>query len=182
MGLGSPGNNVFTGSYAAAVSESDRVAVALHVFHHDHAVSAFGHGCPSHDLDRLSSRDRGGTHLAGANQPNDCKRQAGRKISGPASEPIAGGAGKWRLIPVRVHRFGEHEAQAIEKRSELRWMPRRCGQPIRMFTDDPAGVGKLTTRDGAELFKSAQRDGTPLMRRPVYFLSIDISVWPSTWC
>jgi len=160
-GLGSPGNDVFAGRDAAAMSEAKRVAVTLHVFHHDHAVGAFGYRRAGHYFDRLSSRDCDWAGLAGADQPNDRKRQAGRKIGGPAGEPVARGAGEWRLIPVGTNRLGQHPAQAIEERSDLWRMPRRSGEPIGMLTDNPAGVGKADHPGwSGVVHERVQREGT----------------------
>ena len=63
-------------------------------------------------------------------------------VGGPAGESVARGAGKWRLVPVGINRFGQYPAQAIEEGSELWRMQRRSGQPIGMLPDDPAGVRK----------------------------------------
>ncbi len=164
------------------MSEVKRVAFTLHVFHHDHAVSAVGHRRASHYFDRLSGRDCGWTYLAGANQANHRNRQAGRKIGGPAGEPVARGAGKWRLIPIGIHRLGEDHAKAIEKRTEMRRMPRRSGQTIGMLPNDPAGVGKADHARWSGVVQECTKRRDAVGRRPVHNFQPMISVWPSTWC
>ncbi len=168
-GFGSPGNDVFAGSDAAALSEAERVAVTLRVFHHDHAVGAIGYRCAGHYFDRLSSRDFDRPGLAGADQSNDCQRQAGCKVGGPAGKAVAGGAGKWRLIAVGINRHGQHHAQAIGERHELRRVPRRSGEPICMLPDDPAGVGKADHSgwSGVVQARDAKRGDARCARRPL---------------
>jgi hypothetical protein len=124
---------------AAALGEAKRVAVTLHVLHHDHAIGAGGYRRAGHDFDRLSGLDRKSS-LAGANQPNDLKRLAGRKVGGTAGKPVAGGARKRRLIAVGKNRLGQHHAQSIEQGSGLHGGHAISSRHGRHAPDDPAGV------------------------------------------
>ena len=153
----------------------------LYVFHHGDAVGAFGDSRAGHYFDRLSSRDCDWTGLAGADQPNDRKRQAGRNIGGPAGESVARGAGEWRLIPVGTNRLGQNHAQAIKKRRKLRRMPQRSGQPIGMLTDDPAGVGKADHPGWSGVVQERKKGDAVVDGVPSYISNRFSAAWRCIW-
>ena len=183
-GLGSHGDDVFAGSDAAARSEAKRVAARARTCSTMTTQSApAGTGAPVIISTACPAETSTGPGLAGANRSNDLSAAAGRKIGSAAGKPVAGGAGKWRLIPVGINRLGQHHAQAIEQSNELRRMPRRSGQPIRMLADDPAGVRKADYPGWSRVVQArVQREGTPVLRRPFSQFQPSFSSWQCTWC
>jgi hypothetical protein len=124
--------------HAPPRGKAKRVAITLDVLHHHYAVGSGGHRSSSHDFDGLARADLNHHGIAGANRTNHFKRHTGGNVGGSAGKPIAGRAGKRRLVPIRQNRLCQHPAERIEQSNDLRSMPRR--QPVSMLAHDPARI------------------------------------------
>jgi hypothetical protein len=86
------------------------------VLDHHYAVESLRNRCTGHDLKDLAGlRNWSRPNLAAAQLADDAKRMGGVEIRGPASESVACGARKGRLIAIGGDWLSQNAVQAVQQ-------------------------------------------------------------------